>query len=54
MGFFELLGIGVVLYYVVHIILWAVLDSDIQLFIKEKTGKPICEHSPAEFKMHFN
>lgn len=42
MVFFELIGLAVVLYYVVNLILWLSLESDVELFIKEKTGKPIC------------
>lgn len=43
MGFFEALGIFVFLYYLISIVLWIVLDSDIELFVKEKIGKPISE-----------
>lgn len=41
MGFFELLGLAVFLYFIVTIILWLYLDSDIELFICEKFGRPI-------------
>jgi len=41
MGFFELLGFFVFLYFIVNIFLWLYLDSDIELFISEKLGKPI-------------
>jgi len=41
MGFFEWLGILVFLYYAINLILWIVLDSDIELFVKEKLGKSI-------------
>ncbi|XP_037040864.1 dehydrogenase/reductase SDR family member 7-like [Bradysia coprophila] len=41
MGFFELLGLIVFLYFIVNIFLWIYLDSDIELFICEKIGKPI-------------
>lgn len=41
MGFFELLGLAVFLYFLVNIFLWFYLDSDIELFICEKLGKPI-------------
>lgn len=40
---FGLLGIVVVLYYLVSVVLWLFLDSDVELFVKEKTGKPICK-----------
>lgn len=43
MGFFEMVGIAVFLYYLVYLILWLILDTDVELFIKEKTGKPICK-----------
>lgn len=43
MGFFSFIGISVVLYYVVQLILWIILDSDIELFVKEKFGQPICK-----------
>lgn len=41
MGFFELLGLIVFLYFIVNIFLWLYLDSDIELFVCEKVGKPI-------------
>jgi len=41
MGFFELLGLFIFLYYLVNLIFWIILDSDIELFLKEKFGKPI-------------
>ncbi|KAJ6635806.1 Dehydrogenase/reductase SDR family member 7 [Pseudolycoriella hygida] len=41
MGFFELLGFIVFIYFIVNIVLWLCLDSDIELFIKEKFGQPI-------------
>lgn len=41
MGLFELIGILVFLYYLVQIVSWIVLDSDIELFLKERWGKPI-------------
>lgn len=44
MGFLELIGLLVCLYYIINIILWIFLDSDIELFIKEKIGKPICKY----------
>lgn len=47
MGFFELFGVFVFAYYLLSAFLWLVLDSDIELFIKERFGKPICNF------MHF-
>ncbi|XP_037040895.1 dehydrogenase/reductase SDR family member 7-like [Bradysia coprophila] len=41
MGFFELLGLIVFLYFIVNIFLWICLDCDIELFICGKIGKPI-------------
>lgn len=41
MGFLEIIGLIVCLYYLFNIICWCVLDSDIELFIKEKFGRPI-------------
>jgi len=41
MGFFEIIGLFVCLYYLFNIICWCLLDSDIELFIKEKFGEPI-------------
>lgn len=38
---FQLFGFIVFLYYAVSVILWVILDTDIELFIAEKTGKPI-------------
>lgn len=37
--FFELIGISVFLYYLISIILWCYLDSDIELWLKERWGK---------------
>lgn len=37
--FFEFIGISVFLYYVVSVILWCILDSDIELALKERWGK---------------
>lgn len=42
MGFFGFLGALVFIYYVIQLIFWIILDSDIELFIKEKFGQPIC------------
>lgn len=39
MGFFAFLGILVFLYYLISVILWCVLDSDIELWFKERWGK---------------
>lgn len=41
MGFLEFVGVAVILYYLVYVLLWVFLDTDVELFIKEKTGKPI-------------
>lgn len=41
MGIFEFIGIIVFLYYLINIVLWIILDSDIELWIKERWGKPI-------------
>lgn len=43
MGVFEFIGIIVFLYYLINIILWIVLDSDIELWLKERWGKSIGE-----------
>ena len=43
MGFFGFIGLLVFIYYLIQIISWCVLDSDIELFILSKLGKPICE-----------
>lgn len=37
--FFEIIGIIVILYYLISIILWCILDSDIHLWLKERWGK---------------
>lgn len=47
--FFEFIGIVVVLYYLISIILWCVLDSDIHLWLKERWGK-----SPGKNKEDFD
>lgn len=39
MGFFEFLGVFVFLYYLINVILWIVLDADIELWFKERWGK---------------
>lgn len=39
MGFFELLGVFVFFYYSISVILWIVLDADIELWFKERWGK---------------
>lgn len=39
MGFFEYIGILVFLYYLINVILWIVLDADIELWFKERWGK---------------
>lgn len=41
MGFFQLIGIVTFLYYLISILLWIILDTDIELFVKEKFGKRI-------------
>lgn len=41
MGFFATIGVIVFFYYLISLILWLVRDSDIELFYKEKYGKPI-------------
>ncbi|KAL5281921.1 DHRS7 family protein [Megaselia abdita] len=40
-GFFSIIGLIVVLYYIIYLILWIVLDSDVELAFKERFGKPI-------------
>ena len=44
MGFFELIGIFTFLYYLCNLILWIILDSDIELAFKERFGQPICKN----------
>lgn len=39
MGFFEFIGILVFLYYLINVVLWIVLDADIELWFKERWGK---------------
>ena len=41
MGVFEFIGIITFLYYLINIISWIVLDSDIELWFKERWGKSI-------------
>ncbi|XP_055858469.1 dehydrogenase/reductase SDR family member 7 [Episyrphus balteatus] len=41
MNIFELVGLIVILYFLANIILWIVLDADIQLSFKERFGQPI-------------
>lgn len=43
MGFFAFIGILVFIYYVVNVILWCLLDSDIELFTRCLVGKRIGE-----------
>lgn len=45
MGFFSFIGLLAVVYYVIQLILWIVLDSDIELWIKEQFGQPICNRN---------
>lgn len=47
MGFFEFFGVLTFFYYLVSALLWLTLDSDIELFIKEKFGKSICKYKAA-------
>lgn len=44
MGFFATIGVIVFFYYLISLILWLVRDSDIELFYKEKYGKPISKY----------
>lgn len=37
--FFGFVGIVVILYYLISIVLWCLLDSDISLWLKERWGK---------------
>lgn len=53
MSFFEFLGIVVFLYYLISIILWCVLDSDIELWFKSRWGKPIGEAYDFMQYLHF-
>lgn len=39
--FFTFLGLATMLYYIVSILLWIILDSDIELAFKERFGKPV-------------
>ncbi|XP_055916991.1 dehydrogenase/reductase SDR family member 7 [Eupeodes corollae] len=41
MNIFELVGLAAILYFLTNLILWFVLDADIQLSFKERFGKPI-------------
>ncbi|XP_059619585.1 dehydrogenase/reductase SDR family member 7-like [Phlebotomus argentipes] len=41
MGFFAFIGVVVVLYYLVNVILWCLLDSDIELFVRSLVGRRI-------------
>lgn len=41
MAFFATIGVVVFFYYLICAILWLVRDSDVELFYKEKYGKPI-------------
>ncbi|XP_055375266.1 dehydrogenase/reductase SDR family member 7 [Condylostylus longicornis] len=41
MNILELIGIVVLLYYIINLMLWIVLDSDIELAVKEKFGQPL-------------
>ncbi|CAG9804351.1 unnamed protein product [Chironomus riparius] len=41
MGFFEIIGFAVILYYTVQVMLWIILDCDIMLYFKTQWGKPI-------------
>ncbi|EDS35410.1 dehydrogenase-like protein [Culex quinquefasciatus] len=41
--FFNFVAICTILYFLVQFILWFVLDSDIELFLRSKLGKPICK-----------
>jgi hypothetical protein len=41
MAFLAFVGIITIVYFLVRLILWTLLDSDIELFIYEKLGKPI-------------
>lgn len=41
--FFEILGFFVFLYYLITIILWITLDSDIELFLYQRFGKKVCK-----------
>lgn len=41
--FFNFVAISFFLYHLVRLIMWAVLDSDIELFFLSKLGRPICK-----------
>lgn len=42
MGFFGIIGVLVIVYYLAQILFWTLLDCDVELYIKDKLGKPIC------------
>lgn len=46
MFFFSLIGILFFTYYLICILLWVVLDSDVELFVKSLVGKRISEFDP--------
>jgi len=41
MNILELIGLTVLFYYITSLILWIILDSDIELAFKEKFGQPL-------------
>lgn len=41
MNILELIGLSVILYFLANLVLWIVLDADIQLSFKERFGQPI-------------
>jgi hypothetical protein len=52
MAFLAFVGIITIVYFLVRLILWTLLDSDIELFIYEKLGKPIGDYYLLYYKIY--